>query len=293
VDLAIANWRGFVACRQSWGRLNELLKVLPQDSAQLALPKPVAGFAVEAVSVVPPGDTRVVVQDVGFRLAKGNALGIIGPSASGKSCLARALVGIWQPARGAVRIDGAALVQWPASELGRHIGYLPQDVELFFGTVSQNIARLEAAPDAKAVIAAATAAGVHDMILRLPDGYETEIGEGGASLSAGQQQRIALARALYGDPFLVVLDEPNSNLDSEGDEALTKAIVGVRARGGIAIVIAHRPSALASVDLVLVMVNGKVQFYGPRDEVLAKLRRPPAGPQVPLKVVSESGGVAS
>ena len=293
VDLAIANWRSFVACRQSWRRLNELLKAMPEDSAQLALPKPVASFSVEAVSVVPPGDTRMVVQDVALRLVKGNALGVIGPSASGKSSLARALVGIWHPVRGAVRLDGATLDQWPASELGRHIGYLPQDVELFFGTVSQNIARLERAPDSNAVIAAAMAAGVHDMILRLPDGYETEVGEGGASLSAGQQQRIALARALYGNPFLVVLDEPNSNLDAEGEEALTKAIAGVRTRGGIAVVIAHRPSALASVDLVLVMMNGKAQMFGPRDEVLAKLRRPPWVTGGPLKVVSETGGAAS
>jgi ATP-binding cassette subfamily C protein len=294
VDLAIANWRGFVACRQSWRRLNELLKNMPADEAQLALPKPVSSFSAEGISVVPPGDTRIVVQDVGFRLAKGNALGVIGPSASGKSCLVRALVGIWHPVRGTVRVDGATLEQWSASALGGHIGYLPQDVELFSGSVSQNIARLAAAPDSKAVITAATAAGVHDMILRLPEGYETEVGEGGASLSAGQQQRIALARALYGDPFLVVLDEPNSNLDSEGEEALTKAIAGVCARGGIAIIVAHRPSALASVDLVLVMSNGKAQLFGPRDEVLAKLRRPPAtAAPVPLKVVSESGGSAS
>jgi ABC-type protease/lipase transport system fused ATPase/permease subunit len=166
-------------------------------------------------------------------------------------------------------------------------------VELFSGSVAQNIARLESAPPSQAVIAAAMAAGVHEMILHLPEGYETEIGEGGTALSAGQQQRIALARALYGEPFLVVLDEPNSNLDTEGEEALTKAIAGVRARGGIAIVIAHRPSALASVDLVLVMVDGRAQFFGPRDEALAKLRRQPAAPSVPLKVVSHSGEVAS
>jgi ATP-binding cassette subfamily C protein len=292
VDLAIANWRGFVAFRQSWARLNALLKLIPAEDAQLALPKPASNLAVEGISVAPPGDKRIVVQDAAFRLGKGSALGVIGPSASGKSSLARALVGIWQPVKGTVRLDGASLDQWPASALGRHIGFLPQDVELFAGTVSQNIARLDARPDSRAVIAAATAAAVHDMILRLPEGYETQIGEDGASLSAGQRQRIGLARALYGDPFLVVLDEPNSNLDSEGDEALAKAIAGVRARGGIVVVIAHRPSTLASVDTVLLLVNGKVQLYGPRDEVVAKMRRPPAAPP-PLKVVGEPGGAGS
>jgi PrtD family type I secretion system ABC transporter len=293
VDLAIANWRSFVAFRESWRRLNELLKALPDGKAHLELPKPVASLSVEGIRVVPPGGTRMVVQDVTFRLTKGSALGIVGPSASGKSSLARALVGIWQSVGGAVRLDEAKLDQWAASSLGRHVGYLPQDVQLFSGTVAQNIARLESEPPSQAVIAAATAAGVHEMILHLPDGYETEIGEGGAALSAGQQQRIALARALYGEPFLVVLDEPNSNLDTEGKEALTKAIAGVRARGGIAIVIAHRPSALASVDLVLVMIDGRAQFFGPRDEALGKLRRQPAAPAVPLKVVSNSGEVAS
>jgi PrtD family type I secretion system ABC transporter len=293
VDLAIANWRSFVAFRQSWRRLNDLLKVMPNDKAQLELPKPVASLSVEGIRVVPPGGTRMVVQDVTFRLEKGSALGVVGPSASGKSSLARVLVGVWQAAGGAVRLDEAKLDQWTPSALGRHVGYLPQDVQLFSGTVAQNIARLESAPPSSAVIAAAQAAGVHEMILHLPDGYETEVGEGGAALSAGQQQRIALARALYGDPFMVVLDEPNSNLDTEGEEALTKAIAGVRARGGIAVVIAHRPSALASVDLVLVMVGGQAQFFGPKDEALAKLRRAPAAPAVPLKVVSKSGEVAS
>jgi ATP-binding cassette subfamily C protein len=292
VDLAIANWRSFVAFRESWRRLNELLRALPDGKAPLELPRPVASLSVEGIRVVPPGGTRLVVQDVTFRLNKGSALGIVGPSASGKSSLARALVGAWQSAGGAVRLDEAKLDQWAANSLGRHVGYLPQDVELFSGTVAQNIARLDSEPPSQAVIAAATAAGVHDMILHLPEGYETEIGEGGTSLSAGQRQRIALARALYGDPFLVVLDEPNSNLDTDGEEALTKAIAGVRARGGIAIVIAHRPSALASVDLVLVMVDGRAQFFGPRDEALAKLRRQPAAPAVPLKVVSSSGEVA-
>lgn len=287
VDLAIANWRSFVSCRQSWRRLKDLLALLPPSKQQLALPKPTTGYSVEGVSVVPPGDTRLIVKDIKFRLQKGNGLGIIGPSASGKSCLARALVGVWEPARGAIRLDGAALAQWSPEFLGRHIGYLPQDLELFSGTISQNIARHDSAPNPDTVIAAAKSAGIHDMILRLPCGYETEIAEGGASLSAGQRQRIALARALYGDPFLVVLDEPNSNLDAEGDEALTKAILGVRSRGGVAIVIAHRPSALAGVDLVMMMAQGKAQLYGRKDEVLAKMRRPAGAPSAALKVVNE------
>jgi ATP-binding cassette, subfamily C, bacterial PrsD len=293
VDQAIAHWRSFVATRQSWRRLKDLLALLPAEKQQLALPTPESSVTVEGVSVVPPGDKKLVVQDMAFRLEKGNGLGIIGPSACGKSSLARALVGVWQAARGTIRIDGAALEQWNAEALGQHIGYLPQDVELFSGTVAQNIARFEAEPDADKVIAAARAAGVHELILRLPDGYETEIGEGGTALSAGQRQRIALARALYRDPFLVVLDEPNSNLDAEGEEALTKAILGVRARGGIAVVIAHRPSALIGVDLVLVMTQGKVQAFGPKDAVLAKVMPQRAAPPVPLKVVGEKGAAVS
>jgi ATP-binding cassette subfamily C protein len=293
VDLAIANWRNFVAARQSWRRLDELLKRFPAEEEQLALPRPSAQLSVENASVVPPGDQRLVVQEITFRLEKGSGLGIVGPSASGKSSLARIIAGVWPPARGTVRIDGATLDQWPSSILGKHIGYLPQDVELFSGTVTENISRFEPDPSAEAVIAAATAAGVHELILRLPGGYETEIGEGGASLSAGQRQRIALARALYGDPFLVVLDEPNSNLDAEGEEALTKAILAVRARGGIAIIIAHRPSALAGVDHMLVMMQGRSQAFGPKEEVLGKLRRPAAAAAPGaggLRIVTEPGG---
>ena len=192
-----------------------------------------------------PGEQKIVCQDVNFSLAAGNALGVIGPTASGKSSLARMLVGVWTPVRGSVRLDGATLDQWSPEALGRHIGYLPQDVELFPGNVAQNIARFEDPPDAEAVLAAAQAAGVHDLIVNLPDGYETNVGDRGSALSAGQAQRIALARALYRDPFLVVLDEPNSNLDAEGDEALTRAILGMRARGAIVVVVAHRPSAIA------------------------------------------------
>ena len=256
----------------------------------MALPAPCKSLAVEAVNVAPPGVQRLVVRDVRFRLEAGQALGVIGPSASGKSSLARALVGVWQPARGKVRLDGAALEQWPPEDLGRHVGYLPQDVELFDGTVADNIARFEAQPDPAAVIAAAQAADIHELILRLPEAYDTVIGEGGLALSAGQRQRLALARALYRDPFLVVLDEPNSNLDAEGDQALTQAIGSVRSRGGVLVVVAHRPSALIAVDLVLAMANGEAQAFGPKDEVLRKVLRP-AGATAgtgALKVVSDA-----
>jgi ATP-binding cassette, subfamily C, type I secretion system permease/ATPase len=213
---------------------------------------------------------------VSFTLIAGNALGVIGPSGSGKTALARALVGVWKPVRGTIRLDGATLDQWSPDEFGRFIGYLPQEVELFEGTVAQNISRFEPDADPTKLIEAATAAGVHEIILRLPQGYKTEVGEGGTLLSGGQRQRIALARALYGDPFLVVLDEPNSNLDSLGEQALTKAIARVRARGGIAIVIAHRPSAVAAVDHILVLNEGRLQAFGPRDQILQQVMQPPA-----------------
>src|SRR5882724_2582327 len=294
VDLAIANWRGFVGARQSWKRLTDLLALLPAQTAPMALKPPAQSVVVEGVAVVPPGSEKVVVQDASLSLQAGNGLGIIGPSGSGKSSLARMLVGVWRPARGRIRLDGAALDQWSPDSLGKHIGYLPQDVELLAGTVAQNIGRFLMPQDANAVIAAANAAGVHDMIVGLPEGYETQVGESGTALSAGQAQRIALARALYGDPFLVVLDEPNSNLDAEGDEALSRAIMSVRARGGIVVVVAHRPSAIAGVDLLLMMNQGRVQAFGPKDEVLSRvLQRDGAAASRALKVVPEAGAVKS
>lgn len=275
VELAIANWKGFISARQGWRRLTNLLAALPIEETPLELPAPTGALIVEGVAAVPPGDRRVVLHDVSFDLKAGNGLGVIGPSASGKSSLARLLVGVWQPARGKVRLDGAALEQWSPELLGGHVGYLPQDVELFEGSVAENIGRFEPEPDSTKVINAAKAAGAHDLILSLPNGYDTPIGESGASLSAGQRQRVALARALYGDPFLVVLDEPNSNLDDDGDRALTAAIASVRQRGGIVIVIAHRPSALAAVDQVLVLANGQKVKMGPKEEVLRAVLRPP------------------
>jgi PrtD family type I secretion system ABC transporter len=283
IELAIAHWRGFVTARQAWARLTQLLALLPETATSVSLPAPISALSVESISVTPPGERRMVVQDATFALERGVGLGIVGPSASGKSSLVRAIAGIWLPVRGTVRLDGATLDQWSPEELGNHVGYLPQDVQLFDGTIAENIARFEPQAPSEKILAAARAAGVHDLVIHLPEGYETRIGEAGSALSAGQRQRVALARALYGDPFLVILDEPNSNLDAEGEAALTVAIQAVRARGGIAIVVAHRPSALASLDQVLVMANGRIQAFGPKNEILNKITRP-AG--VPLKVVS-------
>ena len=289
VDLAIANWRGFVAARQSWERLSRLLAHLPAQAEPLPLQPPQRTLVVQGGAVTAPGTQKIICQDVNFTLAGGKALGVIGPTASGKSSLARMLVGIWTPVRGSVRLDGASIEQWSPEALGRHIGYLPQDVELFPGNVAQNIARFEDPPNPEAVLAAAQAAGVHDLIVNLPEGYETSVGDHGNALSAGQAQRIGLARALYRDPFLVVLDEPNSNLDAEGDEALTQAILGVRARNGIVVVVAHRPSAIAGVDYILVMAKGRQQQFGPKEEVLNRVVAPPAQPRA-LKVVPDQGG---
>jgi len=290
VDLAIANWKAFIAARQGWGRLNQLLTALPAAAAPMTLDAPIHTLVVENASAAPPGEQKIVVFDVALKLEAGNGLGIIGPTASGKSSLARMLVGIWRPVRGRVSLDGAALDQWSPEGLGQHVGYLPQDVELMAGTVAQNIARFEEDADPNLVLAAARAAGVHDLIVSLPEGYGTQVGEHGAALSAGQGQRIALARALYRDPFLVVLDEPNANLDSEGDEALTQAILSVRKRNGIVVVVAHRPSAITGVDLILVMNKGRMHHFGPKDEILAKALPRPAGAARPLQVVPDSAG---
>jgi PrtD family type I secretion system ABC transporter len=290
VDLAIANWRGFIGARQSWQRLSRLLAHLPPRTEPMPLQPPTSSLVVQNAAVCPPGEPKVVCQDISFTLAGGKALGVIGPTASGKSSLARMLVGVWAPARGTVRLDGATFDQWSQEALGRHIGYLPQDVELFPGNIAQNIARFEDPPNPEAVLAAAQAAGVHDLIVNLPDGYETKVGDHGSALSAGQAQRIALARALYRDPFLIVLDEPNSNLDAEGDEALTRAILGLRARGAIVIVVAHRPSAIAGVDYILVMAKGRQQQFGPKEDVLNRVTQPNAA-QRALKVVPGEGGV--
>jgi ATP-binding cassette subfamily C protein len=292
VELAVGQWRGFVAARQSWSRLNKLMQLMPSVRREVALPAPGSLLAVENLHLAAPGMRTPILRGVSFSIAAGEAVGVIGPSASGKSCLARALTGLWLPMSGSVRLDKASLSQWDPEELGRHIGYLPQDVSLFDGSIADNIARFDRNAASERIIAAARAAGVYDMIVQFPDGFDTKIGENGSALSAGQRQRIALARALYGDPFLVVLDEPNSNLDADGEAALTNAVAGIRKRGGVAVVIAHRPSALLAVDKVLVMNNGRVQAFGPKDDVLKKTTRPafPMLQPVRLMVTSEESG---
>lgn len=301
VDLAIASWRPFLMARQSWARLKELLDLVPEAGPVMALPAPERSIRAESIAIAPPGERRPTVAGITFTVPAGSALGIIGPSGSGKSTLARVLAGAWAPASGKMRADGATFEQWDRAKLGRHIGYLPQGVELFDGTIAENIARFDPGAKAEDVVAAAQAAGVHDLIVRFEQGYETRIGEGGSCLSAGQAQRIGLARALYGDPFLVVLDEPNANLDAEGEAAVIKAIAGVRERNGIAIVVAHRPSAIAPVDLVLIMDAGRAKAFGPREEVLAKaLQLHPPRPSAaksngdrrahsPLRIVPDGG----
>jgi len=282
IETVIQHWRGFVDARHAASRLGTLLKsVSGENRAMTELPPPARSLSVEGISVAPPGQKKPTIENVTFALEAGDALGIIGPSGSGKSTLARALVGVWRPPVGAgtIRLDGASLDQWSPARLGRHIGYLPQDIQLFEGTVAENIARLDPEATDEAIIAAAKVAGAHELIVGLRNGYQTRIGDNGGGLSAGQRQRIAFARALYGNPFLLVLDEPNSNLDSAGDTALSGAIKEVRDRGGIVIVIAHRPSALANVDRVMAMADGKVQAFGPKEEVLRKvLAAVPSGP---------------
>lgn len=276
IESAIANWKGFVASRQAAARFDKVMEALPKEVAPLQLPRPSKSVTLEAVSVAIPGTQRFVLNNVSMEIKAGSAVAIIGPSAAGKSSLARSLVGIWPAARGSVRIDGAAVERWSNADLGRYVGYMPQEVELFEGTITDNISRFAENPESTAVLQAAQAADVHEMILRLPQGYETRIGDRGTSLSAGQRQRIGLARALYGNPFLVVLDEPNSNLDADGDAALLKAINGVKDRGGIAVIVAHRPAVLQAVDLVAVVGNGQLTAFGPRDEVIRRATKQPA-----------------
>jgi ATP-binding cassette subfamily C protein len=268
IDMAIGNWKGFAAARRSLGRLKDTLSTIDDDESTVTLPAPTKSLKIEGATVVAPGSGAVLVSDVTMSLAAGDSVGLIGPSGGGKTSLVKGIVGVWPLLRGAIRLDNAELSQWRTEQLGKHIGYLPQDVSLIEGTVAENISRFD--PDASDddIVAAARAAGVHDLIVRLPDGYQTGLGPNGTALSAGQRQRIGLARALYKEPFLVVLDEPNSNLDAEGETALNEALRTVRARGGISIVIAHRPSALVAVGLIGVVQGGKLTAFGTKQEIL-------------------------
>lgn len=268
IDLAIGNWKQIVAARAAWKRVTETLEVLDRQPSPMRLPPPVRSLKVEGITVAAPGNGRVLLSDVSFEATAGQVIGVIGPSGGGKSTLARALTGVWPVLRGAVRMDDAELSQWSDADRGLSVGYLPQDVALLDATVEENIARLDPEANPALVVEAARAAAVHEMIVRLPDGYRTHLGPMGTALSGGQRQRLGLARALYGNPFVVVLDEPNANLDPEGEAALTAAIEGVRQRGGIVVVIAHRPSVLQSCDLVAVIQRGRLQAFGPRDQIM-------------------------
>lgn len=275
VEQAVQHWRGFLNAREGYSRLKDFFdnRDAEETAARTALPRPTGHLSVEKLVAAPPGRDKPLIKGIGFKLAAGESLGIIGPSGAGKSTLARLLVGVWQPASGHVRLDGADVAAWDSAELGGHLGYLPQDVALFDGTVAQNIARFGAVESDK-VLAAARQAGVHEIVLRLAEGYDTRLGRGGAILSGGQRQRIALARALYGDPAFVVLDEPNSNLDGEGEAALRQALLHLKAIDTTVVLIAHRPSSVQTMDKMMLLRDGMIEQFGPRDEILAKVARP-------------------
>ena len=278
IESAIQTWKSFVEARGGYARLNELLapaKFEPETTTPL--PAPTGRIEVDRITFGIPGQDRLIIKGVSLTLAPGENLGLIGPSAAGKSTLARLLTGIWRPSSGVVRLDGADASKWPREQLGPHIGYVPQDVEMFLGTVGENIARLRQDAPPQEIIEAAQRAHAHDMIVRLPKAYDTEVGEAGSELSAGQRQRVALARALFGRPRFIVLDEPNSNLDAEGEEALAQTLRDLKREGATVITISHRPSLLAHVDRLLVLKEGQVEMFGPRAEIVARLNSRAAG----------------
>ena len=271
IELLVGQWSAFQRAREGWGNLSVLLGQIPPDEARTELPQPKAHLRAEQVTVVPPGEQQAALRMISFEVQPGQAVGVIGTSGAGKSTLARVLTGVWRPAGGKIRLDGAALDQYDPDVLGQHVGYLPQRVQLFDGTIKENIARMSMSPDDAKVVAAAKAAAAHEMILKLPDGYDTRVSASSGRLSGGQVQRIGLARALYGEPVVVVLDEPNSNLDNEGSQALNHAIKTLKADGKIVFIMAHRPSAIQECDLLLVIEGGARRAFGPKDQVLAEM----------------------
>ncbi len=273
VEQAIAQWGLVQRAFRGWLALGDMLEKTPPEAEKTALPAPRGLFDVQGVSVSMPGTERMLLRGVGFGIGPGSAIGVIGPSGAGKTTLAKVLTGVWRPAVGKVTLDGASLDQWPDDLLGRYIGYLPQDIGLMSGTVAENIARMSENRSDAEVVEAAKFAGAHDLLIALPQGYDTEVGAGGQRLSAGQRQRVALARAFYADPPVIVLDEPNSNLDAPGEQALVTAIRNAKSRGRTVIVMAHRPSAIAACDLLVMLDNGAQVDFGPRDEVLQKRTR--------------------
>jgi len=278
IDIVIGSWKGFISARGQYARLNELLRQIPADAERMTLPAPEGTFQFESAVVAPPGAKSAVLKGITLNIAKGDVVGVIGPSGAGKSTFARALLGIWPTANGKIRLDGADVFTWNRDELGPYIGYLPQDIELFEGTISENIARFGEI-DPEKVVNAAKMADVHDLILHLPDGYDTMIGVTGGNLSGGQRQRVGLARALYGEPRIVVLDEPNSNLDELGEAALGNAIQRLKQKQTTVIVITHRNNVLANVDKLLILNDGLVSVYGPKDQVIAHLQQQQAQAQ--------------
>ena len=289
VELLIGQWSAVQAARKARGALADLLAAAPPEAPRTPLPRPRARVAAEAVTIVPPGATQASLRGVSFKLSPGEALGVIGPSGAGKSSLARALTGAWRPAAGRIRLDAATLDQYDPDALGSYLGYLPQSVTLFDGTIAENIARLSPEPDAEAVVEAARRAAAHEMILRFPDGYDTRVSGGGGRLSGGQMQRIGLARALYGGPVLLILDEPNANLDNEGTAALNQAVRDHKRGGGAVVIVAHRPAAIAECETLLVLDGGVAAALGPRDEVLKKVLRNPE--QAGREARAGAGGV--
>ncbi|MEX0370442.1 MAG: type I secretion system permease/ATPase [Tateyamaria sp.] len=271
IELMLTQWPVVQRSSKGWSALAELLGAVPPETPRTTLPKPKARLVAKSLTVVPPGEKTAALRGLNFELPPGNAMGVIGPSGAGKSTLARCLTGVWRPAGGSIRLDSAALDQYAPDVLGMHIGYLPQRVQLFDGTIAENIARLSSAPDDQKVVAAAQKADAHKMILELPEGYDTRINSGQQRLSGGQIQRIGLARALYDDPVILVLDEPNSNLDNEGTMALNQAIRAAKADGRSVIIMAHRPAAIQECDLLLVIDNGVRTGFGPKDEVLKSM----------------------
>jgi len=286
VDQVIAVWKQWISARAAYHRLNEMLAAFPESEDRLLLPAPHGEITIENVSAAPPGTKQVVLKNLAIRINQGDVVAVMGASASGKSSLARLLVGVWRAQVGSVRLDGADVSSWNKAQLGPYIGYLPQDVELFEGTIAENIARFGEL-DSQAIVTAAQMAGVHDMILHLPQGYDTPIGVDGNSLSGGQKQRIGLARALYGSPVLIVLDEPNSNLDEIGEAALAQAILQAKSQRRTVVVVTHRPSTLSVVDKILILREGALAAYGPRDDVLAALRQP--APMLSQQAAAEKG----
>jgi PrtD family type I secretion system ABC transporter len=283
VEQTVGQWRSMVSARSAWSRVRDLLLASPPPEPATALPDPVGELSVEGLLYLPPGSSKPILRNISFQLKAGESLGIIGPSGAGKSTLARHLVGVLRPSGGSVRLDGAEITTWLD---GQHIGYLPQDIELFADTVAANIGRFQTGADTQ-IVTAAKQAGVHDMILRLPNGYDTQVGEGGAVLSGGFRQRVGLARAIFGDPSFVLLDEPSSNLDTEGDQALVECVAQLKRRGTTTVIVSHRAASLATVDKILIIRDGTMEVFSDRSEFMRRLNRP-AAPSLPRDEASNS-----